>query len=283
MAKKFTPIQAIGRPYNLPIEAGVTLERGIGLWFNSLGQVTNVAANAVADNAGDYTIVGFCDEVQTNPERYDVINETHQFTQTVSSSGVLNAATTVNLLYPNVDVTDFGYTSNTDLVALKQATLSYKLAATDAWTALPVATVKVSSAVNGVVTITASGPFTAVANYFLLTISYAYKNVNSNPLGYTTMLDQFSNDSTQASKLATVHFVPGIYATDAYNPYVAYNPGDLLYVMTGGYLTTAIGTGATAAVIGKVIKAPQTNFTAEQQTVNNHLGSPELLTVWLNL
>ena len=280
MAKKFTPIQAIGRPYSLPIETGVTLERGMGLWLNSSGQVTNVAANAYGISG---PVIGLCDDVQTNPERYNVINEQHLFTITTVSSGVI-PSTTVTLNNTGIQLRA-GTTTSTDLIAAGVATLYVKVAGV--YTVVTGnATVVISSDTNGVATVvstTGTQFATPGAFSFKLVISYSYVVSGTDPLGLTTTLDMFDNNSTKASKLCTVFFEPGIYATDAYNPYVAYTPGASLYVMDGGFITSSVGSNQTAVVIGKIIKAPATNFSAEQQTVNNHQGQPELLTLWLNL
>jgi hypothetical protein len=254
----------------------------MGLWLNALGEVTNVAANAYGTSG---PVIGLCDDVQTNPERYNVINESHIFSVTVANSGVL-PSTTVTLNHTGVEFRA-GTTTGTDLRAISVATL-YVLVGTT-WTLVSAtsnATVKITSAANGVATVVSTtGTQFATPGVFSikLLIDYSYVVSGTDPLGLTTTLDMFDNNSTKASKLCTVFFEPGIYATDAYNPYVAYTPGAPLYVMDGGFITSSVGINQTAVVIGKVIKAPATNFSAEQQTVNNHQGQPELLTLWLNL
>lgn len=264
---KFTPIQVAGRPYSLPIASGVVLERGQGLYLDTNGAVTDV-------NGATVKPIGLCDDVQTNPERYQVVNEVHSVAVT-SATGAFSVA--VNLDHTAVDLGTV--LASDDLVTAGVASL------TIAGVVVATGTVKVSGAANGVVTIAstvntlADGAYTAV-----LTISYAYIMTDTAAtLGYSKQLDMFNNNSTQASKLCTVWFGEGVYETDAFDPYVVYTPGAAVYIKNGGYLTTTSGANAAAIKIGQVIKAPATNYTPEQSTVYNHLGAPEMLRILLRV
>jgi len=279
MAKKFSPVQAIGRPTSLAIESGIAdLERGKGLFLNATGQVTTVYANASA-----YTVVGLADDIQTNPERYNVVNE--EVLTSMKFSGAATTTTGITLAHANVDSTP-GLAGSGILLA---ATVTTYLKIAGVWTLCTGTIVTtVTSKVNGVISqaITAgvvnAAPVDDATYDAKIILSYSYDATTSLPLGAQTELDMFGSNTTAASKLCTVYFEPGLYVCDSYDPYVVYTPGLDVYVKDGGWLTSA-NLNSSNGKCGKVIKAPATNYSAEQQVVNNHLGSPELLTLWLNI
>jgi len=253
----FRPVQAVGRPTSYSVATGDTLYRGQVVFLKSDGTVTltGTTGNVVA---------GICDDNKAS-SIYD--KKIEQYTVNVTGAGS-NLSTTITTgytqkaaitdAYANVDVTKSGWL------------VEYKLATATTWTVAAVAlptTVGVSA--NGVLTVTITGSFTGAYNVRVTAVMEILKN----GVGYTSAEDQFSNDSTAASNLATVWFMPGQYESDMYDNTVSYAVGDPLYVNSSGVITSAAASsvfGSGVSPIGYVIGAPSASLTAQTRVVNGH-------------
>jgi len=265
----FNVVQAPGRPDSFPIATGITFQRGVVGLLDTSGNLTTTISST--------KVLGLVDDQKSTSNEKKVVDDTY-IVHTVS---VTNGATCA-----------FTYSTGKTLSAAITNAAAGSTTAWELWyrleSAPTAALVQLSTNVSfamgttGTITVTlAAGHGLSTASYeFHIIASYSY--VVPNPyLGATNVVDMYGNDSTlgttvaSTNGLASVYFLQGIYETDQFDPTVAYVPGDFLYVLEGGILTTDANASvyqesSADCIVGIVLKAPSAALTADQVTVSGH-------------
>lgn len=263
----FRPIQAEGRPTSFGIAADSgSFERGALVFLKSDGTATS--------NEADGPVLGIADDNYSTTYNTKVIGETILGSGTTTTASAL----TVTVYTAQKPLGLDGYTVGTDLFLGPAGNGSlqvfYKKAVDTAWTAVRSTTdvnVVVANPTTGALTVTFAGAFgldASTAYDVKLVMNYSY--VNTNSLGFTSVLDMAGNDTTIASGKVTVYFMSGIYETDQFDPYITYTPGDVVYAVdssTAGLMTTA---NTSDKAIGIVLKAPSAALDAANSVVYGH-------------
>ena len=261
----FRPVQAEGRPTSFGIAADSgSFERGALVFLKTDGTATS--------NESGAPVLGIADDNYSTTYSTKVIAEVILGSGTTTSASALSVTVYTAQKPLSLD----GYSVGTDLflAANPSLTLEYKTAVATTWTTVSATTnwsVVVANATTGALTISAvaaAGLAASAAYDVRLTLNYSF--VNTSSLGYTTALDMVGNDTTIASGKVTVYFMPGIYETDQFDPYITYVPGDVVYAVansTAGLITTASTSGK---AVGIVLKAPSAALDAANQVVYGH-------------
>lgn len=261
----FRPVQAEGRPTSFGIAADSgSFERGALMFLKTDGTASS------DETAGP--VLGIADDNYSTNYSTKVIGEVILGSGTTTSASALS----VTVYTANKPLALDGYSVGTDLflAANPSLRLEYKTAVATTWTTVSATTnwgVVVANATTGALTISAvaaAGLSASTAYDVRLTLNYSF--VNTSSLGYTTALDMVGNDTTVASGKVTVYFMPGIYETDQFDPYITYVPGDVAYAVdssTAGLITTANTSGK---AVGIVLKAPSAALDAANQVVYGH-------------
>ena len=271
----FRPVQAEGRPTSFSInsESG-SFEKGALLFLATDGTCTS--------KEDRNPVLGLADD------NYSVVYSTKVIGETILGSGNASSAVAlaVTVTTANKPINLEGRALNADLYVTATssvgtiqptAVLSYRLssAPTAAWSVAPVATSSVvwTDATAGYLLVTVPvTEFTAVetstAYDVKLVLSYSF--VNTSSLGYTGAMDMVGNDTTIASGKATVYFLPGVYETDQFDPYCAYQAGDTVYAVDSTLTGLVTSDTTSAKPIGIVVKAPSAALDASTLTVLGH-------------
>ncbi len=263
----FRPVQAEGRPTSFGIAADSgSFERGALVFLKSDGTATS--------NEADGPVLGIADDNYSTTYNTKIVGETILGSGTTTTASVL----TVTVYTAQKPIGLDGYAVGTDLFLGEAGdgslTVEYKKAVDTAWTAITDTTdveVVVANATTGALTVSfAAGVGLDASTAYNVRLVMNYSYVNTSSLGFTTALDMVGNDTTIASGKVTVYFMPGIYETDQFDPYITYVPGDVAYAVqssTAGLVTTASTSGK---AVGIVLTAPSAALDAANSVVYGH-------------
>lgn len=263
----FRPVQAVGRPTSYTIASGDTLYRGQIVFLKSDGTVTITGtSNCVVAGIADDNKASSIYDIKIQQYVLTATGTQFEGGQTITTGYTQKAA--LSDVYATATITKSGWL------------VEYKLTTDSTYTKFTASQVTVDVAVEGVITVTVDNGILTDGSSYNVRVT-AVMEVLKNATGYTSVSDQFSNDSTAASGLATVWFMPGEYESDMYDNTVSYGVGDLLYVTTAGIITSAGSAsafGASESPIGYVVGAPSASLTAQTRVTNGHANpNPQAL------
>lgn len=263
------------RPTSYEVEPGSEFMRGQIGFILPNGKLTSKVTNTGSGELAK--IAGLIDDDKVTTLE-DKLIASYTAVATTDSSGDVQ----VDFVTGLVDRITTTLAAGTTLADLPSWSAQYKLSTGGTYANCPnTSTVSINNT-TGVITLGVSG-LTANTSYtFKINIVVNVKRTLS---GALVVSDMYNNDSTLASGKATVHFLPGIYSTDMYDPLALYTINAPLYVRTDGLITAndsdslvITGVDGNKIVIGVVERVPLPSYTTDTRLVYGHKYTyPELL------